>query len=138
MLPQSLKQAFNTGIGLTLGILAVIGVISLIYFIVTAVMNYLDNQKDKAKFVMDNWDNYIRKGYFEELSHLNKYKSQIKNGEWPSELEDMFEWTSNGNMATTDSDGDIRYMKKNFLTLKKKYKKKENKEPKDNKDEDKQ
>lgn len=101
-------------------------------------MNYLDNQKDKAKFVMDNWDNYIRKGYFEELSHLNKYKSQIKNGEWPSELEDMFEWTSNGNMATTDSDGDIRYMKKNFLTLKKKYKKKENKEPKDNKDEDKQ
>lgn len=119
----TVQSGFNT----MLGALAAIGVCVLAGAIIYNLVKYVKNEyrlyKSKPKFVLDNWDSYIAQGYFEELELLKKYKEQLKKGEWPLELEDMFEWKDNGKGARTDHFGDLYLYKKSFLTLKAKYKK---------------
>lgn len=140
MAPHALQNGFQSTLGVILAIFIVIAGCSILYGIYKEIKNYYKNRGAKAKFVIDNWDKYIKKGYFEELALLNKYKEQIKKGEWPDELNDKFEWSEFGNACSTDEDGSIYYYKKTFLTLKNKYKKKEKKEPEakeENKEDDK-
>ncbi len=140
MAPHAFYNGFHSTLGVVLAITVTVAVVSILYAIGKEIRDYIKNRGAKAKFVIDNWDKYIKKGYFEELALLNKYKEQIKKGEWPDELNDKFEWSEFGNACSTDEDGSIYYYKKTFLTLKNKYKKKEKKEAEakeENKEDDK-
>lgn len=119
----TIESGFNT----TMGAIMAVGFCLLVGGAIYGLAEYFKKEyklyKSKPKFVLDNWDTYIAKGYFEELELLKKYKEQLKKGEWPDELDFMFEWKENGKGAMTDVFGDLYLYRKSFLTLKAKYKK---------------
>ncbi len=128
-----IREGLGTGLGFAMAIVLILGVGRIVMEVIDRVKSEIDKLKKRPKFVLDNWETYVHKGYFEELAIFSKYKKQLEKGEWPDELEGMFEWVDTGKAAKTDGFGDMYFYKKSFLTLKSKYKNKEAGKSKDEK-----
>jgi len=119
---NTFKEGLFTGFGFLLALLIVSGLVFLITKLAKHISREYDKYKIRAKFVLDNWKTYEKKGYFEELAILSKHKEKLAKGEWPDELEGMFEWVDTDKAAETDYFGNVRIYRKSILALKAKYK----------------
>lgn len=121
-----MEHPFQNGFLATIGVLLALAVIGFAIYGIHRLARYCTRmaelEKNKVNFVLQNWNTYIAKGYFEELALLNQYMKELKKGNWPEELNDKFEWVDSGKGIDTDLFGDMYYYKKKFLTLKGKNK----------------
>ncbi len=124
---NSFREGLSSGLGYMVALVLVIGGIALMVKLVEFFKKEYKKLKKRPQFVLDNWKTYEQKGYFEELAIFCKYKEKLKKGEWPDELEGMFEWVDTENVASTDNWGDVYIYKKSILALKTKYKADKNK-----------
>lgn len=120
------------GISLTIGALIAIAGIGLLGAIIKRISDEVSGRKRKAKTVLGDRETYIKKQMFEELVYIEKYKKELEQGEWPTEMDKKFEYSepkSKEIICEITEEGLRLRPKRRFLRLKECFRKKQ--QPKD-------
>ena len=130
---RTMGKYFLIGIVCTLGVLAAIVLVTIIIAFIKRVNDKMDSRKSKAKTVLGDRETYLKRQMFEELAYIKKYKKQLEQGEWPSEMDRKFEYDkpkSRELVCEITSDGLIFKRRKRFLRLKESFKNTQKKDDK--------
>ena len=126
-------KIFLIGVICTLSVAAVIGVIAFIAKVAKSISNKRESNKRKAKTVLSDRETYLKKQMYEELAYIEKYKKQLEQGEWPSEMDKKFEYEESKNkgyVCEVTEEGIVIKPRKRFLRLKECFKQTKKKDDK--------
>ena len=122
-----------------IGAAIAVGLLTLIYRLIQKISDDMDDREKKAKTILSDRDLYLKKQMFEELVYIEKYKKELEQGKWPSEMEEKFEYNepeSDVYVLEETETGTFIKPKKRWLRLKDCFKKKQgDNKPKDDRKE---
>ena len=117
-----------------IGAAIAVGLLTLIYRLIQKISDDMDDREKKAKTILSDRDLYLKKQMFEELVYIEKYKKELEQGKWPSEMEEKFEYNepeSNVYVLEETEEGLFAKPKKRWLRLKDSFKHKKGDNKKD-------